>query len=127
MREAQKFRECGNLDTDAMDLCQPHGFRAMAIEFPTWISEIFNRKSGASSSGWANRPLPRGSRCPAGPFAENLDLHHGRTEREPVATILLPNSVARHDIGWHDGDTGGEKALIIWDFSTQNKTGRYGL
>ena len=67
------------------------------------------------------------------PFWKLIDLaaadHHrhlGRTECEQPATILLPNSVARHDIGWHEGDAGGEKAPIIWDFSTQNKTGRHG-
>jgi hypothetical protein len=31
-----------------------------------------------------------------------------------------------HDTGWHEGDASSEKVPIIWDFSTQNKTGRHG-
>jgi hypothetical protein len=67
------------------------------------------------------------------PFWKSIDLgageHHrhlGRTEDERLATILLPNSVARGDIGWHEGGAGGEKATKIQDFSTQNKTRRHG-
>jgi hypothetical protein len=61
------------------------------------------------------------------PTSGGADHHqyYGRTDCEQPATILLPNSVARGDIGRHEGGAEREKAPIIWDFSTQNKTGRH--